>query len=648
MQLQKSLLLIPLTLLLVGVTSISDSAQRGNNNPVIHVQAASSEHADTDVVEFKDSYLRDDIEEDFRGQSGYVKGQLTYGDIRHFTGKEIDVRDTTTAGYDSTFSSLEGIQALKELPENVILNLYVGVDSGVSLTPLTGLKNIKQFGIAQDDMHKNMKDEDFAALNSLGLIEDTYYPTLGINAFKTNGNQDGLTSEDLKKLTPLLDNFVKVNQKHTYTGEMDLMNQAIKDYSVLKGHVIPGSTILAVGQFLNYLGDKDLWLYADPAQSVAERKVVVKPGTKGVDGEPIQNSTKDYLMGSDNAAFRDDNLTDGPGTAEKTVSQIADKTNYVIMGQWGNHIQFPDTKVIEYNDGTKLREDGYEYYKLIWGDKPAPTPDPEPTPDPDPTPTPDPEPTPDPDPTPTPDPEPEPNPNQPNPGDNIAKKGQVVYAVDNIYLYKKATFTQKDRQAFYAKKGRMNRPMFVVTGYDKSTAGRLRYKVKDVNHKSKTAGKTGYITANNKCVVPVYYKSHSDKYFTVINASGVNAYSNKNLTGKHIHYKQGTQLRVVGMTNHNLTTRLKLSNGKYITANKKLIYAGKHTMTTLVQAKTPLNRYDDVNLTKRNKHYHKGSDFQVKGYAYSNPNDVSRHDTLRYKVSGGYISGNAKLVKVVK
>ncbi|MCY9806017.1 DUF5776 domain-containing protein [Lentilactobacillus senioris] len=647
--LKKSLLLVPVTLLLMGITSYQKLDTKLGIKDNGEVAAATTQHADTDVVAFEDPYLESDIEEDFLREPGHIKGQITYGELRHYSGDRLSVRNTTTGGMDSTFSSLEGIQALKELPANVKLDLHLGLDPAVSMTPLQGLKNIVRFGITQDSMHKNMTDQDFAALNSLEFTEDTYYPTLRLDAFQYYRNQLGLTSGDLVKLQPMLKKFATVNQTHTAAGYIDLTGQAIKDYSVLNGNVIQGTIILAIGQFLNYLGDDDLWLYADDKLPVAERKVVVKPGTKGLNGEPIQNSTRDSLLGSDNAAYRNDNISDGSGTAEKTISQIEDKTEMVVLAQYDSGAN--PTKSIKYADGTELQEDGVEYYKLIWGEKPKPTPDPEPKPDPTPTPTPDPVPTPEPepkpDPTPTPDPKPSPQPNLPNPGPDLAQKRQVVYTTNNIYLYRQPTFTQKARKLFYAKKGRMNRPMFVVIGYARSNRGLVRYKVRDVNRNSKTFGQTGYITTKTSRVVPVYYRAQP-KYVMVINASGVNAYCQKNLTGKVANYRQGTQLRVVELVEHNLTTRFKLSNGKYITANKKLVYAGKHSRVTKIKAKTPINRYQTVNLTNRLQHYSRGTYLKVNGYVYSHPNELHRHDALRYQVKGGYITGNNKLVNKYK
>ncbi|MCT4487274.1 DUF5776 domain-containing protein [Levilactobacillus parabrevis] len=234
-------------------------------------------------------------------------------------------------------------------------------------------------------------------------------------------------------------------------------------------------------------------------------------------------------------------------------------------------------------------------------------------------------------------------------GDTAVPEGTVIYATKNIGLYRQATFTKQARKQWYQRKSRLNRPMFVVTGYAESKNGVARYKVKDVNHHSKTAGKTGYVTTNGKYTTPVYYGA-KHKQVTVINPRGINAYSKKNLTGKVAHYRQGQVLTVKRVVEHNLTTRFVLSNGRYVTANKTLVQAGKKTMPKRVQARQALNRYDNVNLTTHNHHYTKKSQavFKVRGWDYSNANNFSKGDTLRYQVAGGYISGNPRLVKTIK
>jgi hypothetical protein len=153
-----------------------------------------------------------------------------------------------------------------------------------------------------------------------------------------------------------------------------------------------------------------------------------------------------------------------------------------------------------------------------------------------------------------------------------AVKGVAVYATNHIYMYKKATFAKSQRIAKYPKAKRVDRPMFVVTDYARSKAGTLRYKVRDVNHGSKTAGKVGYITANRKFIIPVYYKSvPKNNKITIISKRGVHAYRNVNLTNHVKHYKKGVRLTVKKIAKHNLTTRYQLTNGSYVTANKKLV-----------------------------------------------------------------------------
>ncbi len=160
---------------------------------------------------------------------------------------------------------------------------------------------------------------------------------------------------------------------------------------------------------------------------------------------------------------------------------------------------------------------------------------------------------------------------------DIAVKDEVVYATKKIGIYKSTHFSKANRVAWYPKQKRVNRPMFVVAGYKRSTNGTMRYKVRDVNHGHKTAGKTGYITASPKYVTSAYYAAvPKAKKITVLAKKGVNAYKSASLTGKVKHYKNGTRLTVKKVVTHYLATRYQLSNGNYVTANKKFIIAGSY------------------------------------------------------------------------
>lgn len=230
-----------------------------------------------------------------------------------------------------------------------------------------------------------------------------------------------------------------------------------------------------------------------------------------------------------------------------------------------------------------------------------------------------------------------------------ATTGTVIYATKKLGLYKSTTFSKHTRKQWYAKKSRLNRPLFKITGTATNKAGITRYQVTDINKQSTTYRQTGYITSKGAYTQAAYYTTAPAKV-TVLATNGINGYAKSSLTGSHTHYRQGKVLTVKKVVTTGNTTRLLLTNGNYITANKKLVQAGTHTLPTQVRAKTALNRYATANLTKRNRHYTKASHhrFTVTGWAYSNTNNFSKGDTLRYKVAGGYITANAKYVQIVK
>ncbi|WP_407889721.1 DUF5776 domain-containing protein [Levilactobacillus sp. N40-8-2] len=147
----------------------------------------------------------------------------------------------------------------------------------------------------------------------------------------------------------------------------------------------------------------------------------------------------------------------------------------------------------------------------------------------------------------------------------VAAKHSAIYATKKIGFYSNPTFSKATRLHWYTKQSRPNRPQFVVTGYARSKAGTLRYHVRAAN------GKTGYITTKSQYVSNTYYQSQP-KSIRVIGKHGINAYTKVTLNGKVVrHYKRGTTLKINRIQKHNLTTRLILSNGTYITGNKTLV-----------------------------------------------------------------------------
>ncbi|WP_125573313.1 DUF5776 domain-containing protein [Levilactobacillus huananensis] len=148
----------------------------------------------------------------------------------------------------------------------------------------------------------------------------------------------------------------------------------------------------------------------------------------------------------------------------------------------------------------------------------------------------------------------------------------MVYAKRTINLHSNKNFTDKTPKANYHKQKRANRPIFSVTGYATSKQGYKRYQVRDVNKKSKTAGKTGYITAKYDYVSSAYYRLNQNKV-KVLGARGINGYKQKNLKDKIRHYKKGQTLKIKRIISNNKITRFQLTNGQYVTGNKKLVIA---------------------------------------------------------------------------
>lgn len=360
--------------------------------------------------------------------------------------------------------------------------------------------------------------------------------------------------------------------------------------------------------------------YYKVANPIDKKALVIVNYIDEATNEILKSETISGEIGASYGAdgkYRIDTMTVNGNTYNLDTSKLPGNTK----GSFANSAQFVN----------------YYYNKYV-----APTPPVPPTPPTPPTPTPTPTPTPV-VPTPVPD-------NAvpiTEPATVIAKKGEAVYSLKKIYMYKTKDFKKSQRIASYAKKPRINRPMFVVTDYAKSKNGNLRYVVRDVNHHSKTDGMKGMITANWNYVRPVYYRS-AHKTFTVINPRGVNEYKNKNLTVKVKNFKQGTVLKVKSFVKHNLTTRYLLSNGHYITGNRKLVISGKVTQPKQIKVKKTIYKYNNANFGKRISKVKKGTILKVKKWEYSQPYSLKTFGAKRYAVAGGYVTANKHFVKVIK
>lgn len=153
-------------------------------------------------------------------------------------------------------------------------------------------------------------------------------------------------------------------------------------------------------------------------------------------------------------------------------------------------------------------------------------------------------------------------------------KGSVVYGLTTVRLYKGTNFTKGNLSKTYKKQARINRPMFLVINQTTNKQGRAIYKVKDLK-----SGKTGYTLSGSKYFANAYYSAKVTR-IKVISPKGINEYGKVQLTNKKRHVKKSTALSVNKVVNYGNTTRLQLTNGHYVSANKKLVLATKINKTS--------------------------------------------------------------------
>lgn len=212
-----------------------------------------------------------------------------------------------------------------------------------------------------------------------------------------------------------------------------------------------------------------------------------------------------------------------------------------------------------------------------------------------------------------------------------------VYAKTALNEYSSPLFTSRTKRNHYVKKARVYAPSFTVKKVVTNANGRSRYLL--------TNGR--YITANSNNVGLLYWQGNYHQLY-VVNPRGT--YEYKSVRFNHANRvrirKQGEKLAVKKVVHHGLTTRYQLTNGNYVSGNKQWTAVNKWRVPKVVQAKTALNRYADSNLRHRNKHYQAKTKFKVIGFDYSN-GFQNKGYTLRYKVAGGYISGNSRLVRII-
>lgn len=215
-----------------------------------------------------------------------------------------------------------------------------------------------------------------------------------------------------------------------------------------------------------------------------------------------------------------------------------------------------------------------------------------------------------------------------------------VYGKKKFYSYQNVNFKKSERIRKYAKKPRVYAPVFTVVGTTQSKAGNPRYQLSD----------SSYITAKSAYVGKLFLqKKAKTLYVTNPRGTWTHATVMFNYPTQLLHHlKQGTKVTVTHLIKNGPVTRYTLADGTFITGNKRYVTTTKPKKVIHVKARDGRNLYSDVNLTHRLKHYRKGHIFTVKSWDYSHGHNLSVSGTKRYKISGGYITGNPKLVKIVK
>lgn len=213
----------------------------------------------------------------------------------------------------------------------------------------------------------------------------------------------------------------------------------------------------------------------------------------------------------------------------------------------------------------------------------------------------------------------------------------VIYGKRGFYRYSSPSFTKANRVAGYVKKPMMYAPTFKVVNTKKSTNGQLRYQLSDGS----------YITTNRKFVGKLYPSGKkAPKQVYALAANGVTSYRSKKLSQstRARRYKQGTRLAVQRAVRVGNTLRYQLKNGRYISASRKLVSTKKFNIPIKIRAKRAVTRYRSANLTKAVGKVAKNTQLKLYGWNYTNGRNHLKSSHLVYRVAGGYVTGNAKLV----
>ena len=138
-----------------------------------------------------------------------------------------------------------------------------------------------------------------------------------------------------------------------------------------------------------------------------------------------------------------------------------------------------------------------------------------------------------------------------------------LYVKHNLYAYRHPTFKANQRVKHYVKRPRVKAQTLTVVGTARSKQGLLRYQLANGT----------YITAQPRFVANLYWQGIHATKLTVTNPKGAYLYRGTSFTQKNRQkfLKPGTTVKVKKLVHHGMTTRYQLTNGQYLTGNKRFV-----------------------------------------------------------------------------
>ncbi|MDT7013658.1 DUF5776 domain-containing protein [Levilactobacillus namurensis] len=138
-----------------------------------------------------------------------------------------------------------------------------------------------------------------------------------------------------------------------------------------------------------------------------------------------------------------------------------------------------------------------------------------------------------------------------------------LYVKHNLYAYRHPTFKTSQRVKHYVKRPRVKAQTLTVVGTARSKQGLLRYQLANGT----------YITAQPRFVANLYWQGIHSTKLTVTNPKGAYLYWKTSFTQKNRRkfLKPGTTVKVKKLVHHGMTTRYQLTNGQYLTGNKRFV-----------------------------------------------------------------------------